>query len=179
MPAGAECANNPDNPLWSDPVLERDPDLVAEESRQPGAVSSREAWNAHESARMEARRQSALAEIKAAMAALELGKPADYSEIAGVLIEYRDEVVAALASTPSEGHKMIITAMSHPADSVFRAAMYAIGSAIAQRGGVLMPDEPLKSAVPSMVDGYDAALKAMRSTVNVRGDREPPPWPAD
>ena len=47
----------------------------------------------------------------------------------------------------------------HQIDRVIMACAYALGAAIAQRGGVLLLDEPLRRALPPLVAGYDASNK--------------------
>jgi hypothetical protein len=49
--------------------------------------------------------------------------------------------------------------LGHPIDHVIAAAMYSIGGAVAQRGGVLDLDAPLRDALPSVVRGYLVAIR--------------------
>lgn len=44
-------------------------------------------------------------------------------------------------------------------DEVLFATAYSLGIALAHRGAVLCPEQPLKRALPPLLIGYEAALK--------------------
>lgn len=44
-------------------------------------------------------------------------------------------------------------------DEVLMATAFALGAGIAQRGGVLLLDTPLRRALPPLVSGYESKLK--------------------
>lgn len=59
-------------------------------------------------------------------------------------------VIEAMNRAQADGHGI---------DHVLAAAAYSIGAAIAQRGGVLLIDQPLREALPPLVRGYHDAQK--------------------